>query len=918
MKNLAKYTSIAFLWMLVSQLAQAQAPAWSVDPTQYQNSMNITALVLINQQELDDDADLLGAFVGNELRGVANINVAVASSGRKVAFLQVYSNLNAGEELTFKAYDASEDLITDAITKVVFNSDDILGSTASPFVITDNSPPTNITLSNNTLQEGRPAGEVVGTLSTTDLDDGETFNYALATGDGSTNNDFFTIEGNELKTTRAVDFEDNQSLAVRISTTDSRGAVFEKSFTIVIGNTNDPPTALDLSNATLPENTPVGALIGEFTVTDEDQDEEYEFTLVEGAGDDDNEKFNIVSNDLRLNALLDFETQTELAIRVQAQSDEGGVITVSFDLTVTNVNEAPSALEVDGLQLDENIAVGTTVATLSATDQDAGETFTYSLIGTTNPDHTDFAIADDQLVTAAPINFEEQATYRVNLRVTDSGGNTKDEDFDFRILDQNDAPSALQLDKRTIQENLSPGILVGQLSTIDEDDNDQHTYSFATGEGDTDNGLFIISGNQLLTNTRLDYEEADTHPVRIQTSDGDGTTSASFVLSVINTNDDPTGLNIDNQTIAENAAVGTLVGTFAIEDVDIARAAYIMIPGANDNASFVINGAELLSAESFDFETDQSYNIDVQASDGDGGLIVRRFVISIIDANDGPTAILFSGSSISEEAPIGTLVGELTTVDVDTDEEFVYALDNHEDVFAIEENRVVTIAELEFDNAAAYELRISTTDKAGSSILQSFTVQVVEVIPPNNPPVIDDFEFSVSENVAAGTIIGVVSGSDPDDDAVTYRLQPGFDNEAFDFDGITGSISLRNTLDYERQSSYDLTVEVVDSEGLKDEGRVVILVEDEIEPELLASDFLSANDDGYNDTFIIQSPGLYSSYRLTISNGSRVQVFSTTGYNNDWSGTSADGDPLPVGLYYYSLKSPDGSIEFTGTITLAR
>ncbi|MEQ8711434.1 MAG: cadherin domain-containing protein [Cyclobacteriaceae bacterium] len=916
MKRLATYTTALIL--VLSQLAYAQAPNWSVDPSQFENSMNVTASAVIGQMELDDDTDMIGAFVGAEVRGVTNIDILLNSTGKKVAFLTILSNQNSGETITFKVYDASENSITDAITQIEFSGDAIIGTTSSPLIITDNSPPTDITLSNNQLQEGSAAGTTVGTLSTTDADAGETFDYALIAGDGSTNNAAFTIDGNNLNMSQVIDFEDNPSLAVRISATDSRGASVEKAFTIEVTNTNDAPTALDLSNATLPESTPSGALIGEFEVTDEDEDEEYEFLFVEGAGDDDNDKFNIVSNDLRLNTAVDFETQNTFEIRVQATSDEGGVITEIFDITITNVNEAPSALEVDGLQLSENIGVGTEIATLSATDEDAGEAFTYSLVGTTNPDHAAFSISGDKLITAAQINFEEQSVYELNLRVTDSGDNTKDVDFEFRVLNENDSPTSIHLDKLIIQENLSAGLLVGQLSTVDEDDEDQHTYSLVAGDGDNDNGLFIISGNQLLTNRTLDFETNPSHTVRVQSSDGVLTTASAFELSVINTNDDPTGLNLDNQSVDENSGVGTLIGIFTLEDVDIARASYTMVAGVNDNASFVINGADLITSEVFDFETDQQYNIDVQASDGDGGLIVRRFVISINDTNDSPTDLLFSASDLSEEAAIGTLVGELITTDVDLNQSFTYTLENHTDFFTIEGSQVVTIAALEFDDAASYILEIRTTDQDGASLLETFIVNIIEVVPINNPPLIEDFEFSISENAATGTIIGVISGSDPDGDVVTYRLQPSFEGQAFGFDGITGTITVDNSLDYERQSSYEFTVEVVDLEGLTDEASVLILLEDEIEPELLASDFLSANDDGYNDTFIIQSPGLYSSYRLTISNGSRVQVFSTTGYNNDWSGTSADGDPLPVGLYYYSLKSPDGSIEFTGTITLAR
>ena len=48
-------------------------------------------------------------------------------------------------------------------------------------------------------------------------------------------------------------------------------------------------------------------------------------------------------------------------------------------IAVTNQNEAPTDITVTGGTVQENAAAGTVVATLGATDPDAGSTFTYAL-----------------------------------------------------------------------------------------------------------------------------------------------------------------------------------------------------------------------------------------------------------------------------------------------------------------------------------------------------------------------------------------------------------------------------------------------------------------------------------------------------------------------------------------------------------
>ena len=60
-------------------------------------------------------------------------------------------------------------------------------------------------------------------------------------------------------------------------------------------------------------------------------------------------------------------------------TDAGGLsVDEQFTITVTNGNEAPTAIALDGSTVAEN-AAGAVIGTLSTTDPDAGDTFTYSV-----------------------------------------------------------------------------------------------------------------------------------------------------------------------------------------------------------------------------------------------------------------------------------------------------------------------------------------------------------------------------------------------------------------------------------------------------------------------------------------------------------------------------------------------------------
>ncbi|MBD2505061.1 beta strand repeat-containing protein [Anabaena azotica] len=94
----------------------------------------------------------------------------------------------------------------------------------------------NLTTSSININENVAANTVIGNFSTTDPDTGDTFTYSLVTGTGSTDNAFFTITGNQLKTNAVFDFETKNSYSIRVQTKDQGGLSYEKQLTIGINN----------------------------------------------------------------------------------------------------------------------------------------------------------------------------------------------------------------------------------------------------------------------------------------------------------------------------------------------------------------------------------------------------------------------------------------------------------------------------------------------------------------------------------------------------------------------------------------------------------------------------------------------------------------------------------------------------------
>ncbi|MEI8153565.1 MAG: hypothetical protein WCG92_18530, partial [Hyphomicrobiales bacterium] len=83
-----------------------------------------------------------------------------------------------------------------------------------------NSAPTQIGLSATTIAENNAVNAVVGTLSTTDSDVGDSFTYTLVSGTGDADNASFNISGSSLRASVAFNFEALSSYSIRVRTTE--------------------------------------------------------------------------------------------------------------------------------------------------------------------------------------------------------------------------------------------------------------------------------------------------------------------------------------------------------------------------------------------------------------------------------------------------------------------------------------------------------------------------------------------------------------------------------------------------------------------------------------------------------------------------------------------------------------------------
>jgi hypothetical protein len=94
--------------------------------------------------------------------------------------------------------------------------------------------------------------------------------------------------------------------------------------------------------------------------------------------------------------------------------------------------------------------------------------------------------------------------------------------------------------------------------------------------------------------------------------------------------------------VAENLPTGTAVGLLSTADPDAANIfTYALVGGvgSTDNASFAIQGNQLVTATSFNFETQNTYSARVRSTDQGGLSTDKVFTITVTDANEAATTV---------------------------------------------------------------------------------------------------------------------------------------------------------------------------------------------------------------------------------------------------------------------------------------
>jgi hypothetical protein len=127
-----------------------------------------------------------------------------------------------------------------------------------------------------------------------------------------------------------------------------------------------------------------------------------------------------------------------ITVQIKLTDDDNltttATVTVKSATTPPPPNAAPTDLSLSAGSVQENAAAGTVIGAFTATDPNASDRFTYTLLDDAGGR---FAVQGDRLVVKRGdlLDFEQKASHDVRVRVTDSGGLSLDKTLTISLTD---------------------------------------------------------------------------------------------------------------------------------------------------------------------------------------------------------------------------------------------------------------------------------------------------------------------------------------------------------------------------------------------------------------------------------------------------------------------------------------------------
>uniref|UniRef100_A0A8C2IWQ6 Cadherin EGF LAG seven-pass G-type receptor 1b n=1 Tax=Cyprinus carpio TaxID=7962 RepID=A0A8C2IWQ6_CYPCA len=403
------------------------------------------------------------------------------------------------------------------------------------------------------VSEDRPVGSTVVVISATDEDTGENARITYVMED---NVPQFKIDPDTgaITTQIEIDYEDQASYTLAIIARDN--GIPQKSDTtyveiiILDANDNAPQFLREIYQATVFEDAPVYTSVLQVSASDRDSGSNGRLSYTFQGGDDGEGDFFIepYSGIIRTARKLDRENVAVYSLKAFAVDKGVPPLKAAVDIhvSVLDINDNAPVFEKDELYfyVEENSAVGSTLARISATDPDEGTNaqILYQIVEGNIPEVFQLDIFSGDLIALTDLDFETKMEYVIVVQAT-SAPLVSRATVHVLLVDVNDNVPILQ-DFEIIFNNYItnksssfPTGVIGKVPARDPDVSDKLLYTFVEGN---DLNLLILNQDtgELKLSKDLDNNRQLEATMRVTVSDGLHQVSALCTLRVTIITDD--------------------------------------------------------------------------------------------------------------------------------------------------------------------------------------------------------------------------------------------------------------------------------------------------------------------------------------------------------------------------------------------
>ncbi|XP_053284318.1 protocadherin alpha-8 [Pleuronectes platessa] len=483
---------------------------------------------------------------------------------------------------------------------------------------------------------------------------------------------------------------------------------------------------------------------------------------------------------------LDREQQINHSLLVTAvdggKPTKSGTLNISIVVLDINDNRPTFIQDTYQIVIQENVAIGTSVFLMNATDPDEGANgeIEYSLAKTLRRNIYDLFELDKLtgvIRIKGLIDYEENNVYKLDIEAFDKGtpplkGECR---VIIKIKDVNDNPPDIEVTSLsdTVAEDSKPGTVISLISLIDKDSGvNGKIISSLTSEVPFElKPSYKENIYSVVTKGFLDREQVSHYEITIRATDcGDPPLSAFKTLNIqisdVNDNSPYFPQNPLQFYMSENNVAGKSIFFVSATDNDLndnAAVSYHIVRegGQNDIMSFLnVNpdNGHITALKSFDFETVKTFQFHVVASDSGTPSLSSNVTVNvfILDQNDNAPVILYPVSSNGsaegvEEIPRNVNAGHLVTkvraydADIGYNGWLLFSLQEVTDhsLFGLDRytGQIRTLRSFTETDEAQHKLLILVKDNGNVSLSSTATV-IVKVVEPKEAFAASDVKSS--------------------------------------------------------------------------------------------------------------------------------------------------------------------------------